>query len=317
MPERTTVAVIGAGAVGSYYGARLAEAGREVRFLFRRDYRSVSTKGLTVTSPDGDFRLAHPIIAKDSGELGAADWVICALKATSIHSAKKLVQPCIGPDTRILVLMNGLGLEDIFAEWFGPQRIFGGLAFTCINRGEPGHIHHLAYGTVTIGHFRDDTEELEKAMDLWRGSKVQVVSAPSLLRARWEKLCWNITFSGLCVAAGGITTDRIIADPGLHQAALGLMAEVIAAGNADLAHHRQKDRIDMPGMIESMFQKTSTMGAYKPSTMIDFVEGRSMEIESIFGKPLRRAQLLDVPVPRLSLLTSILRSLNRDKITIS
>ena len=137
--------------------------------------------------------------------------------------------------------------------------------------------------------------------------------AKSLLRARWEKLCWNIPFSGLCVAAGGITTDRIMQDPGLHAAALNLMEEVIAAGNADLEFHDENLRIDRDSMVESMFTRTSTMGAYRPSTMIDYLGGKAMEIESMFAEPLRRAESLGLKAPCLALLTAVLHSLNTDR----
>jgi 2-dehydropantoate 2-reductase len=309
------IAVIGAGAVGSYYGGRLAEAGHDVRFLVRRDYHAISKSGLNVTSPDGGFVLSQPFVVTDSSDIGIVDWVICALKSTSIHSAQKLVQPCVGADTRILVLMNGLGLEDHFAAWFGAERIFGGLAFTCINRGKAGNVHHLAYGAVTVGHYRNDADEIEKAGDLWSGSKTTILTAPSLLKARWEKLCWNIPFSGLCVAGGGITTDRIMADAGLRAAARALMEEVICAGNADLARRGEKSVIDGKTMIESMFQKTSTMGEYRPSTMIDFVEGKAMEIDAIFAEPLRRARELNVPAHGLALLTAVLRALNHGRLS--
>jgi len=299
--------------VGGYYGGRLAEAGHDVRFLVRRDYHAVTSAGLNVTSPDGDFLLTQPVVARDSAEIGPVDWVICALKSTSIHAAQKLVQPCVGTGTRILVLMNGLGLEDHFAGWFGSERVFGGLAFTCINRGKPGHVHHLAYGTVTLGHYRDDPAEIEQAINLWSGSKTSVAPATSLLKARWEKLCWNIPFSGLCVAGGGITTDRIMSDTGLSAASKVLMEEVISIGNADLSHHGEKVLIDRNTLVDSMFKKTSTMGAYRPSTMIDFVEGRGMEIEAIFGEPLRRAHALGVPAPVLALLTALLKSLNHGR----
>ncbi len=304
------VAVIGAGAVGGYYGGRLAEAGHDVRFLMRRDYHAVRTSGLKVTSPDGDFTLTTPKVTLRSDEIGPVEWVICALKATSIEDARELMQPCMATNTRILVLMNGLGLEEQFAGWFGPERIFGGLAFTCINRGEPGHIHHLAYGPVTIGHFQNVPEELESAVALWAGSKVRVAVASSLRCARWEKLCWNIPFNGLAVAAGGITTERIVGDTGLRKTARSLMEEVIAAGNADLAAHYEAARIDQAGIVERMFNLTDTMGDYRPSTMIDFVEGRPMEVEAIFAEPLRRAQSLGVATPQLSLITALLRVIN-------
>lgn len=309
--QRHTVAVIGSGAVGSYYGGRLAEAGNEVHFLMRRDYQAVRVGGLKVTSPDGDFSLSNPIIIQNNEEISPVDWVICALKATSINEARELVRRCVSTNTRILVLMNGLGLEERFAEWFGSARIFGGLAFTCINRGEPGYVHHLAYGPVTLAHFLNDRDELEAAVSLWESSKVKVTASPSLLRARWEKLCWNIPFNGLAVAAGGITTDRIVGDPNLRYIARTLMEEVIEVGNRDLVAHSEDFLIDSQNIIQRMFALTDTMGVYRPSTMIDFVDGKIMEIEAIFGEPLRRAQSLGVSAPQLGLLTALLLALNR------
>lgn len=166
MSEKRSIAVIGAGAIGSYYGARLAEAGHDVRFLMRRDYQAVRMNGLKITSPDGDFTLTNPRVTLNSEQIGAVDWVICALKTTSVDEAKELVQPCVTADTRILVLMNGLGIEERFAEWFDSNRIFGGMAFTCINRGEPGYVHHSAHGPITIGHLQNDPVELETALAL-------------------------------------------------------------------------------------------------------------------------------------------------------
>lgn len=310
MDEPRSVAVIGAGAVGSYYGGRLAEAGHDVHFLMRRDYHAVRVGGLKVTSPDGDFTLTSPKVTLRSEEIGPVDWVLCALKATSIDNAQELVRPCVAAKTRILVLMNGLGIEGYFAEWFGPERIFGGLAFTCINRGEPGYIHHLAYGPVTVGHFQNDPVELETAVALWAQSKVQVTPSPSLLCARWEKLCWNIPFSGLAVVAGGITTDRIVGDNDLRNAARTVMEEVIAAGNADIDAHSEHAYLDPAAIIDHMFELTDTMPTYRPSTVTDFVEGRAMEVEAMFGEPLRRAQSLGIDTPQLALLTALLRALN-------
>jgi 2-dehydropantoate 2-reductase len=308
-PQR--IAIIGSGAVGSYYGGRLAEAGHDVSFLMRRDYLAVRKGGLIVTSPDGNFILARPQVFQTSLEIGPADWVLCALKTTSIEEARALIQPCLGEKTRIMALMNGLGVEERFADWFGPERIFGGLAFTCINRGEPGRVHHLAYGPLTIGHFQNNPSELQIAESLWAESKVKIIMAPSLLRARWEKLGWNIPFNGLAVTAGGITTDLIVGNPDLRKAAHTLMEEVVLAGNADLAAALEHVRIDGQALLEKMFKLTDTMGPYKPSTLIDFLEGKPMEVEAMFGEPLKRADSLGVSIPQLTLLTALMRKLNR------
>jgi 2-dehydropantoate 2-reductase len=206
--------------------------------------------------------------------------------------------------------MNGLGLEERFAEWFGPRRIFGGLAFICVNRGEPSYVHHLDYGPVTIGHFQNDRTELKVAVSLWDSSKVQVTASPSLLCARWEKLCWNIPFNGLSVAAGGITTDHIVGDQSLRNVARTLMEEVINIGNKDLAAHSEDSQIDRASVIKRMFRLTDTMGTYRTSTMIDFMDGKAMEIEAIFGEPLSRAQSLGITTPQLAVLTALLRTLD-------
>ena len=133
------------------------------------------------------------------------------------------------------------------------------------------------------------------------------------MRSRWEKLCWNIPFNGLAVTAGGITTDCIVGNPDLRNIARAVMGEIIEAGNADLTAHSENVRIDHDDVVKRMFYLTDTMGVYKPSTMIDFVEGKTMEIEAIFGEPLRRARSLRVPTPQLALLTALLRALNRKR----
>ncbi len=311
--EAQRVAVIGAGAVGTYYGARLAQAGHDVHFLMRRDYEAVRAEGLRCTSPMGDFALEAPSIARTAAEIGPADWVICALKSTSIGEAEALVGPCLGPHTRILLLMNGLGLEERFAEWFGRERVFGGMAFTCVNRGRPGSVHHLAYGAVTVGHLLDDASEVERALALWAPARVEFSGVESLRRARWEKLCWNIPFNGLCVTAGAVTTDVVVGDAALRAIARATMEEVVAAGNADLEARGEALRLDAAAIVETLFRFTDRMGPYRPSTMIDYVEGHPMEAPAIFAAPLARARELGVETPHLATLTALLQQYDRNQ----
>ena len=305
-----TVAVIGAGAVGSYYGARLAQAGHDVRFLLRRDYEAVVERGLRIESHHGDFALERPTIARDPAAIGPVDWVLCGLKTTSFDDAPALIRPCLGPGTSVLAIVNGLGIEETLAASLGTERIFGGLAFTCINRGEPGTIHHYEYGQVSIAHLHDDPAELDRALALWDGATVEVSSAPSLIRARWEKLCWNVPFNGLTVAAGGVTTEAIVTDPALRAEARALMEEVVAAGNAALSAAASPERIDGEAVIARMFALTDVMGPYRPSTLIDFLEGRAIEVDAIFAEPARRARALGVPTPRLDQLAALLARLD-------
>lgn len=306
-----TIAVIGAGAVGGYYGARLAQHGHDVRFLMRKDLAAVREHGLRVFSKDGDFHLPAVSVFASPAEIGPVDWVICSLKATAIEDAQRLVSPCIDPQTRIVALMNGLGIEERFASWVDPARVFGGMAFVCINRGEPGVIHHLDYGRVSIGHFRDDPSETSRLRDLLESGAIEVAVAPNLRYARWEKLCWNVPFNGLSVAGGGIGTQAIVGDSELRSTAERAMHEVIAVANADLAALGSAARLDAAEVVTRMFALTGTMGDYRTSMVIDYVLGRELEVEAILGNPVRRARELAIEAPTMAALYALVRHTDR------
>ena len=303
-----SIAVVGAGAVGGYYGALLARAGHDVRFLLRRDLDAVQRGGWDIRSPHGDFRLANVQAFGLPAEMGQVDWVICSLKATAIDEARELVAPCVGRDTRILALMNGLGIEERFAEWFGGERVFGGMAFVCINRGEPGVIHHLDYGRVSIGHLMDNPAETEGLRVLLQSGGIETAVAPNLRYARWEKLCWNVPFNGLSVAAGGIGTKAILTDVPLRATAERAMREVVAAGNADLRSVGSSARLDEDSVVRAMFQQTEAMGDYRTSMAIDYTLERPLEVEAILGAPLRRAEALGVLTPTMVALYALVRA---------
>lgn len=302
------IAIIGSGSVGCFYGARLARCGHDVRFLMRRDLEAVRRNGLTIKSCDGDFHLRAAAYATPQ-EIGPVDLVICALKTTAIDAAEALIRPCVGPQTRIVALMNGLGVEERFGQWFGPQRVFGGLAFVCINRGEPGVIHHMSYGRVAIGHMQDDLEQAGAIARLFADAGFETTVPPSLRQARWLKLMWNIPFSTLCITAGGIPTDQIMADAGLRRLAERLIVETGTAGNADGC------QLDIPAILAKMMANTATMGPYRPSMLVDYDNKLPLEVEAILGEPVRRATAVGVSVPTIEsqyYLTAFLDRLNRN-----
>jgi len=308
------VAVVGAGAVGTYYGARLAEHGHDVAFILRSDYSAVSERGITVNSKDGDIRLHSPRITRSAIELAETfqpDWILCALKATALSDAERLISPLIDADTRLLAIINGLGIEEEFAKWMDPKRVFGGLAFTCINRLEPSVINHLDYGPLTVTHLGDDPLELTLAMSLWEQVKVVTSIADSRLAARYLKLCWNIPFNGLCVLTGGVSTEVIMQEPHLRSLAEKIMREVIEIGNADLVNSMGEFAPQLDNrVVDELMTMTDTMIDYKPSTMIDFVEGREMEIDAIFQVPLTRGLMLGVECVELQKMTEALHSIS-------
>ena len=136
------IAVVGCGAVGSYYGAKLAHAGHDVHFLLRSDYEVVRQEGVLIRSPEGDFHV-RPQGARDPGEIGLCELVLIGLKTTANDQFAKLLPPLVGPGTAVLTLQNGLGNEDQLARLFPAEQIMGGLCFVCLNRVAPGVIQHI------------------------------------------------------------------------------------------------------------------------------------------------------------------------------
>ena len=338
--DKKTVVIVGAGAVGLLYGCRLLEAEigitkskTETHFICRRDYSHCSVHGIRLESPDGNFYSGKEAnllkrIHRNSSSIPVpsmgVDWIICAVKSYSLQdsedSLRSLISPMVGPNTRFLMLMNGLGCQQIFCEWFGKRRVFVGMAFTCVNRNDPNDgysndsvaddsfvlVNHIAFGALHIGHSDDDSDELTVASALWAATKIadKVTVAQSLLHSQWSKLCWNIPFSGLCVALGGVTTDIVANDPDLRFLADKIMTDTISLANEDMRLRHCEDlallapdkvppllsHLDSEKVRSYCWGLTDRMGPYKPSTLLDLIKGADLELEYIFRLPLQRAR---------------------------
>jgi 2-dehydropantoate 2-reductase len=288
------IAVVGSGAIGIYYGARLAAAGEDVTFLLRSDFEHVREHGLRVESVAGDFSLESVKCEKLTSDIGEVDLVIIAWKTTANEYAEELVTPLIGENTQLLVLQNGLGNCEYYADLFGAHRILGGLCFVCINRVSSGHVQHTASGLIRMGSFLG-AKCPDDLIETFIQSGFPCEWVDSLEKAQWMKLVWNIPFNGLAIAEGGVDTAKLLGELDLENELRALMKEVLLCAAA-YGH-----AID-PKFIDHQIEITRPMGAYKPSSMIDYLAGLPVEVEAIWGEPLRRAKEKDVAVPRLDAL---------------
>ena len=295
------IAVVGAGAVGCYYGGMLARLGCEVRFLMRADLAAVRERGLTILSRAGEVRLRDVPVFASTAEIGPCDLVIIALKATANAALDELIPPLLHEHTALLTLQNGLGNEEYLAHRWGAERVMGGLCFVCLNRIAPGVVEHFDHGTISVGEFaggtRERTRELVEAFGQ-AGIEARVVE--NLIAERWRKLLWNIPFNGLAIAAGGATVAEVLADEGLRRSARELMGEALEAARR-LGHEVPESFADF------QIERSYSMGAYRPSSMIDWELGRPVEVEAIWGEPLRQGTAAGAAMPRLELLYRLLR----------
>lgn len=287
------IAIVGSGSIGLFYGGKLAAQGHDVRFLLRSGYEEAASKGLRIYSQTGDVHLTRPAIFRTAAEIGAADLVIVSLKTTSNAALEHLLAPLLHESTMVLTLQNGLGNEEYLSDLAGHDKILGGLCFVCLTRRTFASVDHIGHGTLSIGeHGRKPSERTIRVVEAFREAGIETRMVDDLANERWRKLVWNVPFNGLSVAGGGVTTDRILSDPALHAEARALMEEIIATANA-LGYPIEAEYADF------QINRTPAMGPYKPSTMVDWQNGHKLEIEPIWGEPLRRAKAAGVPVPHL------------------
>lgn len=300
-------AIVGTGALGGYYGAKLHHAGLDVRFLLHSDFEHVRAHGLRVEAKEGDLSIATPQAYGSVRDLPPADVTAVCLKTTQNHLLGELLPPLVQGDGVVLMMQNGLGIEAAAARAVPGRTILGGLAFLCSNKLGPGHIHHLDYGDVRLGQFAADgtaagvTPILQAVADDFARAGINVACEDDLVLARWKKLVWNVPYNGLCVLHE-CTTDVLMRDPVLRARCEAIMWEVVAAAAAC-------GRTIGPAFVDIMLTATDAMASYKPSMKLDHERGQPLEIEAIYGAPLRAARAAGVACPLIEELYAALQRL--------
>ncbi len=301
-------AILGTGALGGFYGARLCRSGADVHFLVHSDFEQVHRHGLVIDSKDGDFVLPTVQAYHDVREMPRCDVVVVALKATQNQLLPSLLPPVLADRGVVLLMQNGLGGEEEAAQAAPGHAVLAGLSFLCSNKVGPGHIRHLDYGSVRFAAYSPDSAPVgvrERMRDIaqdFADAGIQVDTKDDLLLARWQKLVWNIPMSGLSVVLD-TDTQKLMADPHTRALIEDLMREVVAGARACGRHIHDT-------FVGKMIDMTLAMPAYRASMKIDFDEGKPMEVEAIYGNPLRAARQAGAAMPLVETLYRQLKFLD-------
>lgn len=276
-------AIIGTGAIGGYYGGRLAHAGNEVHFLFHSEYDYVKSHGLIIDSILGDFHVSPINAYRSTADMPACDVVIVAMKSTQNGQLKEMLPPLLHKNTVVILVQNGLGMENELAEEFPNTTIMGGIAFICTFRVGPGRISHIDYGHLTVGVYQNPQDEiLDQIRKDFENAIVPFTIAPDLNDARWRKLVWNIPYNGLTVVLN-TSTEVIMKTESSRQLVRDMMLEVVVgAGACGVDIERE--------YVNDMLRMTDSMKPYSPSMKLDFDNSRRMEIRTIYSNPVRIAR---------------------------
>lgn len=285
-----SVAVLGAGAVGLFYGARLQKSRKQVEFLSRSGAGILAGNLLEAKSVWGNFTIK--IKAYDSSaEMKPADLVIISMKAMPDIDYVSLVRPVLRPDSIVLLLQNGINQEENLSSFISPHQIYAGLAFTCIYRNNYHQIEHSDYGNIKIAPMLPENyANAVKLSKLFETAGVKCEAVKNYRHARWQKLLWNIPFNTISVTAGGLDTKQMMKSPSLKLLSELMMKEVQKIAEAE-------DIKITDAEIKDMMKRTEKMKPYSTSMLLDYQSDRELELEAILGEPLRLATKYGVKAP--------------------
>lgn len=295
-------AVIGTGAIGGYYGARLAQSGQEMCFLLHRDYDYVKANGLQVDSCEGSFHLDHPLVYRSTQDMPQCDVVLVCLKSINNHLLRDLLPPLLKADTLVVLIQNGIGVEQDVEAMFPGIQLAAGLAFICSAKTEPGRVNHQCYGQINLGNYScRDERRVEQVVADFNAAGV-TAGLVEYHEARWKKAVWNMPFNGMTVALK-TQTDLLLQHPATRQLIYEQMMEVIGA-----AQHLGVKNLDET-FAQKMLEMTDVMTPYSPSMRLDYDFHRPMEIYYIYTRPIQIAREAGFMMPRLAMLESELKFL--------
>ena len=299
-------AIVGTGAIGGYYGGRLALSGNEVHFLLRSDYEHVRDNGLRVDSCNGSFTLPHVNAYRQPEDMPRADVALVCLKTTRNAHLRELLPPLLTDDTIVILIQNGIGVEADVQAMLPCAQLVAGLAFICSSKVGPGHISHQCFGSINLANYscRDDSRIKQVRADMEQaGIRVGEVEYH---QARWKKAVWNMPFNGMTVALH-TQTDQLLRHPSTRLLIREQMLEVIA-----IAQRLGVNSLD-DTFADKMLETTDAMVPYSPSMRLDYDNHRPMEIDYLYSRPIALAHEAGLRVPRLEMLESELRFIENSR----
>jgi 2-dehydropantoate 2-reductase len=285
-------AIFGVGAVGGYFGGRLAQAGEDVTFIARGDHLKVlRTKGLRVDSVKGDIFLSPVTAIDDPSKVGTVDVVLLGIKTWQVPAAAKLIQPLIGENTMVLPLQNGVEAASQLTEVLGSQNVCGGLAKIVCLLASPGHIRHTGMDPyIGFGELNNQpTARAETLLQTLKNAGINAEILPDIIAALWQKFLFVVSWGGIgAIARAPIGVIRTI--PQTRRLLEQSLHEI-----ADVARAHQ---IRLPGDIVSTtldFMDTLPSNG-TTSLQRDIAEGRPSEIEAWNGAVVRLGEEAEVAV---------------------
>jgi 2-dehydropantoate 2-reductase len=297
------IAIMAAGGVGGYFGARLAEAGNDVLFIARGSHlQSMRENGLNIVSPLGDVYLAEPNVTDDPCEIGPVDAILFAVKLWDTEEAGKLIRPLVGPDTRVVTVQNGIDSVERLRPILGEETVVGGLAYISALISAPGVITHTGnFARIVCGRSDGKADaKLSAFVKAAKEAKINIGLSDDIDREIWEKFAFLVAFSG-ATASMRMPLGPIVKDPDTRKFFRNLMEESVAVAQA------KGIAIADNFVAERMKFADTAPDNFKASMLHDLENRHRLELDWLAGKVAELGRELDVPTPANEAVYAILK----------
>ncbi|TAK08813.1 MAG: 2-dehydropantoate 2-reductase [Candidatus Manganitrophaceae bacterium] len=296
------ILMVGAGAVGGYFGALLSRSGNDVTFLVRpKTYAAVSERGLQIKSVNGDFTVRPPLIQRAS-EIDSVDLIILAVKAYDLLSVLDEIAPLVERGATLLTLQNGVDSEERILSFFKKDCLVAGVAYITSRLSEPGVIEHYKRGMISLGELSGEkSDRAGHIHQLLASAGITCYLTGQIMKAKWEKLCWNATFNPLSVILDHPISLILDSAPLLEIVRQGI-SEVIAVAAAEGIELKAN-------IIDETITGSNQFRDYHTSMYEDFKSGKPTEIEHLNGDLVRRGERRSIPVPTHRCLYGLVKGL--------
>ncbi len=302
------VLIFGAGAVGAYYGGRLAQAGADVSVVGRSDYEKVKADGFEISSVRGDFVFRPSQVVRCAAEYcGDADLIIVASKVLPEINVPAMIRDAVRPGTVIMLAQNGIAIENEVKSAFPDNEVWRAVLYIGCTKIAAGRISHSGGpGSITFGKF-DGGKASSLACEveeLFKKTPCPVELTENIQYFCWKKLLWNIPFNSVSVVGGGLLTSEMTDRGALENICGAIMREIIAvAASINITLEEE--------LVEYNIEYTRNFTPYATSMLADYRRKRPLEVEAIVGNVCRIAAENKVSVPHIDTLYALLASVNR------
>lgn len=297
------ISIIGAGAVGGFFGAKLALAGLDVSFLARgKNLEFLKKYGLKFETEGKIYTIKDAIFTDNPKELGEPDYILFTVKSYDTKQTAEQIRSILGENTQVITPQNGINNDLILSEILGKEKVIPGMAKIGVSMPKPGWVKHMSLGILIIGEYDGlYTDRIKIFESIVKKAGIEFVASKNIQSDRWKKYIWNCTFNIIC-AITGFSVDKILQDEYLQQLCIDTMREILQIAK------KENINLDEEEVMGSSLDLAKKLGHFKPSTLEDIEKGKPIELDAFTGTVISLAKKHNLPIPVNKVLYALLQA---------